>query len=103
MASLSLLAGRTVVQTLLPVYRKQKGQVSLNHSPAFYLKLTYWYPLTMSLVTEKNDHIVAEKSLTEKCPYVLYKSDRRKNEKLKKEGKMRISILIFITQYSLPT
>ena len=29
-----------------------------------------------------------------KCPYVLHKSERRKNEKLKKEGKMRISILI---------
>ena len=41
--------------------------------------------------------VVAEKSLTEKCLYVLYKSDRRKkNEKLKKEGKMKISILIFI-------
>ena len=43
--------------------------------------------------------VVAEKSQTEKN--VLYKSDRRKkikNEKLKKEGKMRISILIFICQ-----
>ena len=30
-----------------------------------------------------------------KCPYV-YKSDRRKNEKLKKEGKIKISIFIFI-------
>ena len=40
--------------------------------------------------------VVAEKSLTEKCLYVLYKSERRKNEKLKKEGKMRISILISI-------
>ena len=37
--------------------------------------------------------LVAEKSLTEKCPY---KSDRRKNELLNKEGKMRISNLIFI-------
>ena len=54
-------------------------------------------------LTEKNVHIVAEKSLTEKCPYVLYKSERRKTEKLKKEGKMRTSIFIFITQYSLPT
>ena len=31
-----------------------------------------------------------------KCPYLLYKSDRRKKEKLKQEGKMRISISIFI-------
>ena len=30
------------------------------------------------------------------CYNVLHKSDRRKNEKLKKEGKMRISILILI-------
>ena len=41
--------------------------------------------------------VVAEKSLTEKkCQYVLYKSDRRKKWKLKKGGKMRVSILIFI-------
>ena len=40
--------------------------------------------------------VVPEKSLREKkCPYV-YKSDRRKNEKLKKEGKIKISIFIFI-------
>ena len=31
-----------------------------------------------------------------KCLYVSYKSERRKNENLKKEGKMRISILISI-------
>ena len=37
--------------------------------------------------------VVAEKFLTEKCLYVLYKSNRRKIEK---EGKMRISILNFI-------
>ena len=40
--------------------------------------------------------VVAEKFLTEKCPHVLNKSDRRKNEQLKKEGKIRISILIFM-------
>ena len=42
--------------------------------------------------------VVAEKSLTEKkCPYVFY-YDRTegKIENLKKEGKIRISILIFI-------
>ena len=34
--------------------------------------------------------------MTENMPlYILYKSDRRKNEELKKEGKMRISIFIF--------
>ena len=71
--SLSLLAGRTVVQKLLTVYRKQKGKVSLNHSSAFYFKLTYWYLLKADHVPgdRKNVHIVAEKSLTEKCPYVL--------------------------------
>ena len=31
-----------------------------------------------------------------KCPYVLYKRERRKKLNLKKEGKMRISILISI-------
>ena len=31
-----------------------------------------------------------------KCPYVLYKRERRKYENLKKEGKMRISILVSI-------
>ena len=30
------------------------------------------------------------------CPYVLYKSDRKKFENWKKVGKMKISILIFI-------
>ena len=40
--------------------------------------------------------VVAEKSMTEKCPYVLLKVTEGKNEKLKKEGKMRISILMFI-------
>ena len=32
----------------------------------------------------------------EKCPYVLYKSDRRKIENLNIEGKTRVSTLIFI-------
>ena len=40
--------------------------------------------------------VVAEKSLTVKCLYVFYRSDRRKIENLKKEAKMRITILIFI-------
>ena len=40
--------------------------------------------------------VVAENFLTEKCSHVLNKSDRRKNEQLKKEGKIRISILIFM-------
>ena len=31
-----------------------------------------------------------------KCPHVLNKSDRRKNEKLEKEGEIRISISIFM-------
>ena len=40
--------------------------------------------------------VVAEKSLTKKkCPYVFY-STEGKIENLKKDGKMRISILIFI-------
>ena len=40
--------------------------------------------------------VVAEKSLTEKkCPYVFHRKEG-KIENLKKEGKMRISILIFI-------
>ena len=40
--------------------------------------------------------VVAEKSLTEnKSPYVFYRTEG-KIENLKKEGKMRISILIFI-------
>ena len=30
------------------------------------------------------------------CYNVLYKSDKRKKEKLKKEGKMKISILIYL-------
>ena len=41
--------------------------------------------------------VVAEKSLTEKNVYMYYiRVKEGKNEKLKKEGKMRISILIFI-------
>ena len=41
--------------------------------------------------------VVAEKSSTEKSVHnVLYRSDRRKIENVKKEGKMWISILIFI-------
>ena len=41
--------------------------------------------------------VVAEKSLTEKNGHMYYKRvTQGKNEKLKKEGKMRISILIFI-------
>ena len=43
--------------------------------------------------------VVAEKSLTVKCPSVIIYYIRvagGKNEKLKKEGKMRNSILIFI-------
>ena len=40
--------------------------------------------------------VVAEKFLTEKMSICINKSDRRKNEKLKKEGKMRMSILMFI-------
>ena len=40
--------------------------------------------------------VVAEKSLTEKkCPYEFYRTEG-KIENLKKEGEMRISILIFI-------
>ena len=40
---------------------------------------------------------VAAEKLTEKSKYILYKSERRKKkEKMKKEGKMRISILISI-------
>ena len=39
--------------------------------------------------------VVSEKT-DEKCPYVLYRVTVGKNENLKKEGKMRISILIFI-------
>ena len=38
--------------------------------------------------------VVAEKSLTEKMS-ICIRSDRRKIENLKKEGKMRISSLIF--------
>ena len=41
--------------------------------------------------------VVAEKSLNEKNVHMYYiRVTERKNEKLKKEGKMRISILIFI-------
>ena len=41
--------------------------------------------------------VVAEKSLTEKNVYMYYiRVKEGKNEKLKKEGKMRISILISI-------
>ena len=41
--------------------------------------------------------VVAEKSSTEKSVHnVLYRCDRRKIENVKKEGKMWISILIFI-------
>ena len=41
--------------------------------------------------------VVAEKSLTEKNVYMYYiRVNEGKNEKLKKEGKMRISILISI-------
>ena len=38
--------------------------------------------------------LVAEISDRKKCPYVFYRSDRRKIENLIKEGKMRIRILI---------
>ena len=41
--------------------------------------------------------VATEESLTEKCPYVLFKERQKgKNEKLKKEGKIKISIFIFI-------
>ena len=41
--------------------------------------------------------VVAEKSLTEKkCPYVFLRVTEGKNEKLKKESTMTISILVFI-------
>ena len=41
--------------------------------------------------------MVAEKSLTEKNVHMHYIREKEgKNENLKKEGKMRISILIFI-------
>ena len=41
--------------------------------------------------------MVAEKSLTEKNVHLYYTGEKeRKNENLKKEGKMRISILISI-------
>ena len=41
--------------------------------------------------------VVAEKSLTEKNVHMYYiRVTEGKNEKLKKDGKMRISILIFI-------
>ena len=36
-----------------------------------------------------------------KCPNVFYRKDKRKNENLKKEGQMRISILIFINAIHL--
>ena len=36
-------------------------------------------------------------------PYVLYRSDGKKIENLKKECKMRISILFSFTHYILPT
>ena len=40
--------------------------------------------------------LVVEKSLTVICPYVSFRSDRMKIKNLKKEGKMRTSILICI-------
>ena len=46
---------------------------------------------TIQILTQ----VVAEK-LTEKSLYILYKSERRKKENMKNEGKMRISILISI-------
>ena len=47
--------------------------------------------------------VVAEKSLMEKNVLMYYIREKEgKNENLKKEGKMRISILFPFTQYTLP-
>ena len=49
--------------------------------------------------------VVAMKSLTEKkCPYIFYRSDRRKNWIIeKKKAKWTISSLFSFTQYTKPT
>ena len=53
--------------------------------------------ITIKLCTKFQNpitQVVAEKSLTEKNVHMYYIVKEGKNEKLKKEGKMRISILI---------
>ena len=54
------------------------------------------FKILTQVVAEKTQ-VVAEKSLTEKNVHMYYiRVTEGKNEKLKKDGKMRISILIFI-------
>ena len=60
-----------------------------HHYQALYLCIIH----NFKILTQ----VVAEKSLTEKNVHMYYiRVTEGKNEKLKKDGKMRISILIFI-------
>ena len=62
--------------------------------------------ITIKLCTKFQNptQVVADKSLTEIIVHMYYiRVKERKNEKLKKEGKMRISILFSCTQKTLPT
>ena len=72
---------------------KQYVAVLLLHNTTKHYQALYQRILTQ---------VVAEKSVTEKYPYALYKSERReKMKKMKKEGKM--SILISIYTVHLPS
>ena len=53
-----------------------KQYVALFLVPQYNSSLSSFVPNFRSLT-----QVVVEKSLTEKCPYVLYKSDRRKKMK----------------------
>ena len=93
----------TIHFDFLKVYTKFENTGSNRETYKQYVAVFFCYTIkliTIKLCTKFQNPTSSscwEIFNIKKCPYVLYKSDRRtKWKKMKKEDKMRITILIFI-------
>ena len=96
-SSLSSFVPNHTIQ-LITIKLCTKLHNTTHHYQALYQITQYNSSLSSFVPTFRIlSQVVAEKSLTEKNVHIYYiRVTEGKNDKLKKEGKMRISILIFI-------